>query len=336
MEIVATFRSLQNIGRSFNPLMIIYRLAQAVYLKKASLEENYNLIENYLKEIIETQWGFLEYRRLALFDLCDIYLIKIKENNELDLLKSLEQILINLEELAQTQKSPLLHSQILLLKANFALIELQIDEAKKLLEQAQAIADEMGITRLATMISNEYDHLLEQMNSWEYFTLKLPNIADRMELTHLEDMMENLMKNRTSYAEISDEEESPSIFLIMDKDGHVLFSDNFEHVPVQMDLTQGIISTIHNFLEEEQQIKRIQRLKFNDYTLVLHQNNDLILCYVFEGKSYPAVQKFKQLINDYGTFNDFWGKLHQKINAKEELNLEDRSKFTDYLESIFV
>ena len=336
MEIVATFRDLQNIGKKINLLMIIYRLAQAVYLKKISLDENYDLIENYLQEIIDAKWGFLEYRRLALFHLCDLYMTKIKQTNDPELLKSIEQILTELDQLAHTQKSHILHSQILLLKANFALIELQIDEAKKLLERAQAIADEMGITRLATMISNEYDHLLEQMNSWENFTLKLPNIADRMELTHLEDMMENLMKNRTSYAEISDEEESPSLFLIMDKDGHVLFSDNFEPVPVQMDLTQGIISTIHDYLEEDHAIERIYRLKFNNYTLVLHQNNDLIVCYVFEGKSYSALQKFKQLINDYTTFNDIWGKLHQKIIAKEELSLEDRSQFTDYLESIFV
>ena len=335
MEIVATFRSLQNVNIKINPLLYLYKLSQSIYLKKKSIEENYESIEKTLKELIEEKWNFLEYHRLALFHLCDLYLKRIKETNDPSLLQSITRLLEQLEDLAESQKSFILKTEILMLKANLALIELKIKDAQTMLEKAQNIADEKGITRLATLISNEYDHLLEQMNNWENFTSRLPNIADRMELTHIEDMMNNLMKDKSSYANISTEKEDPSIFLIMDKEGHVLFSDNFEDIPLELDLTQGIISTIHDFLEEETEIDVLHRLRFEIYNIVLHKRENLILSYVFVGKSYSALQKFNKLIDDYDVFKEIWGNLHKKLSAKEELSIDDRAKLSDYLESIF-
>lgn len=336
MEIVATFRSLQNLNLKLNPLMYIFKLSHSIYLKRKSIEENYESIKAILNELVQEKWLFLEYHRMSLFHLCDLYLKRIKETNDSSLLQSITQLLEQLEDLAELQRSSILKAEILLLQSNMALIDLEIEDAKVMLEKAQAIADEKGITRLATLISNEYDYLLEQMNSWQSFTSKLPNIADRLELTHLEDMMNKLMKDKSSYANIPHEEEDPSIFLIMDGNGHVLFSDNFEDIPVELDITQGIISTIHDFLEEKHELNQIHRLRFENYSVVLHQGDSLILCYVFVGKSYSAIQKFKQLIKDYISFSDIWQKLKNKIETKEELNLNDRNSLSDYLESIFV
>jgi hypothetical protein len=122
----------------------------------------------------------------------------------------------------------------------------------------------------------------------------------------------------------------------MDKNGHVLFSDNFEGISVEIDLTQGIISTIYDFLNKDIENNKVHRLRYNNFTIVLHQGDNLILCYVFEGKSYSALQKFKHLLDDYEQFKGIWENLHLKLNAKEKLSLDDRNILTDYLESIFV
>ena len=337
MEIVATIRSLQDITNKKNILIYIYQLAQAIYLKGVSFENNYNNAEIILKEIVEEKIHFLEFHRLALFHLCDLYLQKLRQTNDLELLNSLKHSLNQLDELAQTQKSPILLAETSMLKSQLALIELKIEDAKQLLEKAQQIADEKRITRLATLISNEYDHILEELNNWESFTTKLPNIADRMELTHLEDMMDRLAKNRISFADVSQEEEEPSIFLIMDDKGHVIFSDNFEEIPLEPDLTEGIISTIHDFLEEKEKEKNtVNRLRFQSYNIVLYPSEDFIISYVFFGKSYSALQKFNKLIHDITTFTTIWEDLQFKIKARKELSLSDRTKISDYLESIFV
>ena len=337
IEIVAILRSLQDESEERYPFMSIYKLAQSIILKTVSLEENQGEIELMLKDVVQEKFFYIEMNSLALFHLCDFYLKRLKETNDLTLFESLRETLDQLDKLAETQKSSILLAETYMLKSHLALIELKIEEARTMLEKAQKIADEKGITRLATLISNEYDHLLEQVSNWESFTAKLPNIADRMELTHLEDMMNKLVKNRISFADISQENEDPSIFLIMDKTGHVVFSDNFEDIPLENDLVEGIITTIHDFLEEKKPNKNTShRLQFRNFGIVLYQSEDVILSYVFVGKSYSAVQKMKKLITDFSTFSEIWGDLNTKINSNQELSLSDRTRLSDYLESIFV
>ncbi len=337
MEIVATIRSLQDASDVNYPLMHIYKLAQSIYLKELSFDDNQDEIERMLKEIVQEKLIYIEMNRMALFHLCDFYLRRLKQTNDLELLLPLKQTIDQLDELAERQKSSILLAETYMLKSHLALIELKVEEAKTMLEKAQRIADEKGIIRLATLISNEYDHLLEQISSWESFTAKLPNIADRMELTHLEDMMNKLVKNRISFADVSHENEDPSIFLIMDKTGHVVFSDNFEDIPLENDLVDGIITTIHNFLEEKKPDKNTShRLQFRNFGIALYQSEDMLLSYVFVGKSYSAVQKIKKLISDFSTFSEIWGDLSTKINSNQELSLSDRTRLSDYLESIFV
>jgi len=337
MEIVATIRSLQDAGDVNYPLMHIYRLAQSIYLKDLFFDDNQDEIERMLKEIVQEKLIYIEMNRMALFHLCDFYLRRLKQTNDLELLLPLKQTIDQLDELAERQKSSILLAETYMLKSHLALIELKIEEAKTMLEKAQRIADEKGITRLATLISNEYDHLLEQISSWESFTAKLPNIADRMELTHLEDMMNKLVKNRISFADVSHENEDPSIFLIMDKTGHVVFSDNFEDIPLENDLVEGIITTIHDFLEEKEPDKNTShRLQFRNFGIVLYHSEDMLLSYVFVGKSYSAVQKINKLITDFSTFSEIWGDLSTKLNSNQELSLSDRTRLSDYLESIFI
>ncbi len=337
IEIVATIRSLQDECDANYPLMHIYRLAQSIYLKALSFDDNQDKIERMLKEIVQEKLIYIEMNRMALFHLCDFYLRRLKQTNDLELLVPLKQTIDQLDELAEKQKSSILLAETYMLKSHLALIELKIEEAKIMLEKAQNIADEKGITRLATLISNEYDHLLEQISSWESFTAKLPNIADRMELTHLEDMMNKLVKNRISFADVSQENEDPSIFLIMDKTGHVVFSDNFEDIPLENDLVEGIITTIHDFLEEKEPNENtLHRLQFRNFGIALYQSEDMLLSYVFVGKSYSAIQKIKKFITDFSTFSEIWGDLSTKINSNQELSLSDRTRLSDYLESIFV
>jgi len=337
MEIAATIRSLQAASTFAYPIMHIYKLALSIYLKASSFDDNQDKIDGMLKEIVQEKLIYVEMNRMALVHLCDFYLQRLKQTSNLELLVSLKQTIDQLDELAEKQKSSILLAETYLLKSHLAVIELKVEEAKTMLEKGQKIADEKGITRLATLISNEYDHLLEQVSSWESFTTKLPNIADRMELTHLEDMMNKLVKNRISFADVSQENEDPSIFLIMDKTGHVVFSDNFEDIPLENDLVEGIITTIHNFLEEKAPDKStLHRLQFRNFSVALYQSEDMILSYVFVGKSYSAEQKIKKLVSELNTFSELWGDLSTKINSNQELSLSDRTRLSDYLESIFV
>jgi tetratricopeptide (TPR) repeat protein len=337
MEIVATLRSFPTERVTGYPFMHIYKLAQSIYLKECSFDDSQDLIETMLKEIVQEKYIYIEMNRLALFHLCDFYLRRLKLANDLELLEPLRQTLDQLDELAEKQKSSILLAETYMLKSHLAQIELNIEEAKVLLEKAQQIADEKGITRLATLISNEYDLLLDRLDQWVQFSMKLPDIAERMELTNLEDMLNQIVKNKIIYATIEQEEEQPSLFLIMDESKHIIFSDSFSAAPLDDELIEGIMESIHESQEEkEQEGITIERLRYKDYTIALYVCENLLFGYVFIGKSYVAIKKFKKLINDLNSFSRIWKNLKEKIMKKQELTLIDRSQLSEYIESIFL
>ncbi len=277
IEIVATLRSLQDESEERYSFMSIYKLAQSIILKTDSLEENQGEIELMLKDVVQEKFFYIEMNSLALFHLCDFYLKRLKETNDLTLFESLRATLDQLDKLAETQKSSILLAETYMLKSHLSLIELKIEEAKIMLEKAQ------------------------------------------------------------NFADVSHENEDPNIFLIMDKTGHVVFSDNFKVIALENDLVEGIITTIHDFLEEKKPDKNTShRLQFRNFGIALYQSEDMLLSYVFVGKSYSAVQKIKKLITDFSTFSEIWGDLSTKINSNQELSLSDRTRLSDYLESIFV
>ena len=63
---------------------------------------------------------------------------------------------------------------------------------KLLLTKAQKIAESKGLTKLALKISDEHDILLDQLDQWEHFTMRLPTIAEKLELTHIEEKLKQM------------------------------------------------------------------------------------------------------------------------------------------------
>ncbi len=337
MEIVATIRNMQTEHVIDYPLMHIYKLAQSIYLKACSFDDNQDVIETMLKEVVQEKLIFVEMNRMAFFHLCDFYLQKLKLTNDIELLKPIKQSLDQLDELAETQRSHILISETYLLKSHLAQMNLKIEEAKILLEKAQQIADEKDITRLANLISNEHDLLLDKLDQWDQFSMKLPTIAERMELTHFEDMLNQLVKNKITYTTIEQEDEIPSLFLIMDKSNHIIFSDRFSTTTLDDDFIEGLMEIIsESQAKKEQERITIERLRYKDYTIALYVYENLLFGYVFIGKSYIAIKKFKQLISDLNAFSGFWQELMEKITKKQELTLTDRSQLSEYIESIFL
>ncbi|MFW9852256.1 MAG: hypothetical protein ACFFDS_04905, partial [Candidatus Thorarchaeota archaeon] len=341
MEIVAIIRSIPDErATSYTtsyPLMHIYKLAMSIYLKTCSFDDNQDLIETMLKEVVQEKIIYVEMNRMALFHLCDFYLQRLKLTNDLELIKPLSETLDQLDELAKSQKSPVLLVETYLLKSHLAQIDLKIDEARLLLEKAQQITDKQGITRLATLISNEYDALLDCLDQWEQFSMKLPDIAERMELTHLEDMLNQLVKNKITYATIEQEEENPSLFLIMDESKHIVFSDSFNAALLDNELIEGIMESIHESqTEREQEEITLERLRYKDYTIALYVHENLLFGYVFIGKSYLAIKKLQKFVQDLNASSGIWQDLMEKIKTKKELTLADRSQLSEYIESIFL
>ena len=242
----------------------------------------------------------------------------------------------NLTEMAREQKSHILLVQSLLLRSKLELIDLNIEKSQSLLERAQSLAEEKGIIKLAKIVSNEYDILLDQLSTWEDMSKYLPSLEERFEFTHIEDYLNQMMREYIIHESVIDEKESPQFFLILDKEGSILFSEKFNDLKIENELLQEILSTIDVFKSDESLTSEsIKRIKYQNYTLAINPQGDQLLIYAFIGKSYHALKKHRLVIDEFNTFTGPWNVFFEKIKENKELTFSDRNKLSEYIESFF-
>ncbi|OLS32470.1 MAG: hypothetical protein HeimAB125_08680 [Candidatus Heimdallarchaeota archaeon AB_125] len=316
---------------------LIYYLAKAVLLKTNTDNESWDEATILLEKVAEEEIVYLELNGLVIFNLCDVYLKEIQKSNDLEVFGKLKDRIMKLTEMAREQKSHILLIQALLLQSKLELIDLDIESSQSLLEKAQTLAEEKGIIKLAKVVSNEYDILLDQLSTWEDMSKYLPSLEERFEFTHIEDYLNRMMRNYIIHDDVVDEEESPLFFLILDKKGSILFSELFNDLALEEELLQEILSVIASFKTKESLTSEIiKRIKFRNYTIAINLQGDQLLAYAFIGKSYHALKKLRLLIDEFKTFTSQWNVFFEKIKDNKELTFSDRKQLSEYLESIFM
>jgi hypothetical protein len=225
-------------------------------------------------------------------------------------------------------------SESMLLQAKLALINLQIDEAKKLLNKAQSYAEEHGLHVLAQKISEEHDTLLEQSNLWEEFKRNKAPFSDRLKLASIDEVLERLKGNRAiEPPELVDEESM--LLLILTEGGVMLFSHPFsEEWKFDNDLFGGFL-TAFNSIHDEIFSEGLDRVKFGKYTVLMEPIENFSVCYLFKGPTYPAKQKLTKLVQkiqkDPATFQTF-----EDYSKKGQIaELQDIPKVKNILIKIF-
>ncbi|MHA2309077.1 MAG: tetratricopeptide repeat protein, partial [Candidatus Heimdallarchaeaceae archaeon] len=210
-----------------------YRLSEALYLKESRKEREKQKAEVLLERLIEEEIADYRIKTEALLNLCDILLWNIRRSEDMELeeeiLDELNEYVLMLTQTAKRQNSFTLAIESLFLQSQLALLELDTQGALEALKQALVIAKDRDLDKLAVKISNEYDVLLEQLDTWEDFTMKLPTIAEKLELTHIENKLEQIIKRRTvATVDTEIDEEFPILFLILSSEGTVIFSEQFD------------------------------------------------------------------------------------------------------------
>ncbi|GAF95307.1 unnamed protein product, partial [marine sediment metagenome] len=160
-----------------------------------------------------------DINKIAMFHLCDFYVHNYQTSKDELTFEKLKTAISRFAQKAKEQKSLKLLAEVYLFESQIALIDFDTGKARTLLNEAQKIAEEKGIFKLANLVSNSYDNLLDNLHYWESTTLQLPAISDRLELTHIEDLLNKFVRNKIIYTDIAQEEEQPVVFFIINLDG---------------------------------------------------------------------------------------------------------------------
>jgi hypothetical protein len=269
---------------------LMYLLDKALLLKTSLRARDRGKAEEILIQLLENENRTHDLSYRALINLCELLLTELRITNDLSVLDELNQFLGQLLELAERSHSYWIMGETYLLQAKFALILLNIEEARRLLTQGQKIAEKFGLNVLAINISNEHDELLIQLERWEKLKKSKASLAERMELSRLEEQMDRMVRKRVRTVPKL-EYERPILLAFMSKEGKILLSNPFTaDVTIDSVYFSEFLSSCNAFCEKILS-ESFDRVKFGQHTVIITAVNSFSICYMFQGKSYSARQK---------------------------------------------
>ncbi len=272
----------------------------------------------------------------AMIYMTELLLFELKTTGESSVLTAVEELTERLLSLAKVNNSYYLLVQSYLLKSKLSVINFNINQAKALLIQAQLLAEEKGLLKLAMTISNEHDSLLEQFEKWEEYSSKGLSIKERMELVEIESIVNKMDKKGVfNFQEIDHEE--PILLLILDENGLNLFTKRFlSKSRYDETLLSGFLTAINTFMKETfESSGHIERIKHQDHTLLIKSQEGLIFCYIFKGRSFFAQNKLSLTLFTLNSKKLLWNSLLSIRKTSKPLNEMEFSQIREIVDEIF-
>lgn len=310
-----------------------YLLSKAYLLKERGGSRNRVEAERLLRQVADEETN-LYIKAYALIYLCEFYFEELHLFDDLDILNEIEPILVRLFKLSEEQRMYGYLAEAKLLQAKVALIQLNFEQAQRLITQAQRIADLYGITITAQKISSEHDNLLEQKKEWESLKEKNAPIAERLKLAAIDGVIERLQKKRTvDPPELTKEE--PILLLIMSREGISYFNYSFRENWDSTWLFSSFMSAFDTF-SSELFSESIDRIKIGENIILINQIESFLVCYVIKGQSYLGLKKLNRFSNAIKDNTEIWETLNRAVKSGEELELDKPRSLGEVVNEIFI
>ncbi|MFX0091664.1 MAG: tetratricopeptide repeat protein [Candidatus Hodarchaeota archaeon] len=292
------------------------RIAEALLLKTSTRARSRGKAEELLEEIIEEEIMEHELTLVALLNLSELFLVELRITNDPEVLREMQVLVTRLLDIAKQQHSHWLLAETYLLQAKLALLELDLQETRRLLTQAQVLADEKGLHKLAMKISSEHDSLLDQITQWESSLEQQTSLAELTEMTDLDEQIARMLRQRMAIVpELPDEE--PVLLLILTGSGLIAFERTFlSESRLNQSIMGAFLSAIQTF-STEAFARSIDRVKLEEYTLLIKTEEPFQFCYIFKGQTYTAQQRLNQFTQVLRNTTLIWGSLLEFLETSQ-------------------
>ncbi|MFW9825393.1 MAG: tetratricopeptide repeat protein [Candidatus Thorarchaeota archaeon] len=308
-------------------------IAKALELKKSDRRRNRAEAEKLLQQVVEDEIVYPSLHTYSLISLCDLLLEELSIYNNPEILEELNSLIKRLLDFAEKQRSYPGLAEGKLLQAKLALIEMNFESAKKLLTEAQRVAEIRGLNLLAQRISSEHDSLLEKVDEWDKLKKKDAPMADRIELASFDGVINRLQGTQAiDPPELVNEE--PILLIIMDNSGVTYFNHPFMANWDHSDLFSSFMSAFNTFSSEIFS-KSIDRIRVGENTILINPIESFLTCYVIKGQSYPALQKLTRFTEAIRANTEIWQALNKSVKTSEMLELNKPSALKTVIDEIF-
>ena len=331
------FNKLEQLNNQLKDIVInlIYLYDKALILKESKRISNRGKAEEILKQILEDKDIFYGLKEKVLLALCELLLVELQMTGNLEVLEEVESLIARLLNSAEKSRSYWIWGETYILQANLALVTLELKEARRLLTQGQKIAEKYGLDLLALKISNGHDELLKQLEMWEKLKESKAPLAERMELSRLNEQMDNMVRKRVIEPDEIKEEESV-VILIISTGGTPIFSQSFaEGWSFKDHLFGGFLSAINSFSGEIFS-QGLDRAIFGEYTVLMKPVSPFIVCYLFKGQSFLAQQRIKRFIDTLQNDKRIWETIHNYYKAHRLIQESDVPSLDNLVNEVFI
>ncbi|MFX0004843.1 MAG: tetratricopeptide repeat protein [Candidatus Hodarchaeota archaeon] len=314
---------------------LVYLFNKALLLKTSPRAHNRVKAEELLRQILEEEDLHIDILIKALLNLCELLLVELQITNDSEILEEIKPFISQLLDLSNKSHSFWILGETYLLQAKLALISLNLEEARRLLTQGQKIAEKYGLNQLAIKISNEHDEFLKKLKIWEKLKESKAPLTERIELSHLNEQMEGMVKKRIGKLPKL-ETEQPVMLIIMSKEGNILLSNPFT-ADAKIDTTyfSEFLSSCSTFCDQILS-ESFDRVKFGQHTVLITVVDSFSFCYMFQGQSYSARQKLFHFSEAIKKEPDIMKILQEASNKNSEIKVNETASLEEFIYESFL
>lgn len=328
------FKQFNDIYESHNGALF-YQLAHGLILKSSPRMRDHTKAENILKKIVAGEEFNVGVTSYALKSLCELYFEEFQLTHHMEILDDIYPLIDRLQKIASQIDSYSSLANVKLLQAKLALLQINLTDARKLLTEAQQIADDHGLQLLAGEISREHDHLLEELKLWESFKKEQASVAERLKLASIDGVMERL-QGRRALEPLESSGQQPVSLLILAAGGVLLFSYPFsDEWKRDNDLFGSFLSAFSTFSDEFFS-QGLDRAKFGEETILLQSVGSFSICYLFQGQTYFAKQKLEKFVETIQKNPAIWEILEKFEKSSQVAELKDLPNMAKLLTNVFL
>ncbi|MHA2171056.1 MAG: tetratricopeptide repeat protein [Candidatus Kariarchaeaceae archaeon] len=289
-----------------------YKLAKAMILKASDRIIKTAEAQGLFQEIVNYQDVEHELHVFAMLNLYEQLISELKIYKNEEILLEVKALASKLLSIAKDTDSHSLLAETFLLQSKLSLLELDVSKAQYLLTQAEITANEKNLVGLAQKISNEYDTIIDR-TKWDTLKKRNASIIERVAESNLDDILANMLTKRQK-ERFEQIDEKPVLLLVLNDSGITVFNKRFiRDTMVNEQLIGGFLTASSAGMTQALSGQgSIERIKYGDYTLIFKNVEELSFCYVFQGKSYLAIQRLNRFTDQIHKSHTRWKTITAK------------------------
>jgi len=313
----------------------IFLVAKALILRKSRRLHDKTQAELILKQIIKKKALPIQHLLLTFANLCDLLLFEMVLMDNLDILNEINPLISKMLKFSENQNSYLWLAETKLLQAKLSLINMDIRGAKKLMTEAQLIAEMHNLDLLAQRISHDFDSLLDQTPLWDELLERNAPISERIKLASLEGVL-GRMQGKRAIGLPKVTKEKPILLLIMSKDGIPHFSHTFQDNLDFDPLFSSFLSAFNSFgAELFSSESTIERINIGEHRILVNQIENYLVCYVIKGQSFLAKRKLETFKTEIRVVLEIWNALKFSVKTGRMLEMHNPPVLGNLVNQIF-